>query len=602
MSRNLVFHNTIAEMFDTSTKKFRDKVAYRFKENGIIKSLTFGEVRSTVEKISGGLRKIGLDKGDKVGIIAQNSPYWAMCDYGIIISGGATVTIYPTLTAKQAKWIIQHSESRFIFAGDREQSEKVVSIIDDLPKIEKVIVMDNTYIDNEKFISLDCLMKLGDEYIKEHPGFFEKFITNTAKDDLLTLIYTSGTTGEPKGVMLTHENLTSNIYGSLHVLEVDHKDVFLSFLPLSHSFERMAGHYLTFSIGAEVFYAESIEKVAENLLEARPTVMTTVPRLFEKVYARVIENVSKFSKIKQKLFWTSISKGKKVCKKKAEGKNPDIFTTISYSILKKIVLSKLKERVGGRLRFAVSGGAPMPKEIGEFFNAANIKILEGYGLTETSPVVSVNPLEQNRIGTVGPPLPNVEVKIAEDGEILVRGKNVMLGYYKNEEATREVIDEEGWLRTGDIGILDKFGYLIITDRKKNIIVTSGGKNVAPQPMENALASSKWIEQVLIIGDKRRFVSALIVPEFVNLERWAEEKGLAWKSREDLINLKEVQELYERVIEESMEGFAQFEKVKKFRLLSKEFTIEEGELTPSLKIRRKIVEEKYKNIIDEIYRE
>jgi len=593
---------TITEMFDQSTKKFRDKIAYRFKESGQIRSLSFEQVRKTVLKIAGGLKKLGIVKSDRVGIIAHNSPYWAMSDYGIIVAGGVTVTIYPTLTAKQVKWIVRHSESRYLFAGDREQMEKLLSILEDLPKVEKIIVLDNSKVEHEKVVSLDKLLKEGEGYLSADPEIMERALKETKKDDLLTLIYTSGTTGEPKGVMLTHENLTSNIYGSLKVLEVDETDVFLSFLPLSHSFERMAGHYLSFSIGAEVFYAESVEKVADNLLEAKPTVMTTVPRLFEKVYARVIENVSTFPKLKQKLFWLSINTGRKIVEKQAERKKAGIFTTIIYSLLKKIVLSKLHERVGGRLRFAVSGGAPMPREIGEFFNAAGITILEGYGLTETSPVVSVNPLQQNRIGTVGPPLPNVKVRIADDGEILVRGPNIMKGYFKNEEATRDVFTSDGWLCTGDIGILDEFGYIVITDRKKNIIVTSGGKNVAPQPMENVLVASKWIEQVLVVGDKRKFISALIVPAFENLEKWASEKGLSWKTREELVNLRETNELYERVIEESMEGFSQFEKVKKFRLMSREFTIEEGELTPSLKIRRQVVEKKYKDIIDEMYME
>lgn len=593
---------TIGEMFWGVTERFADKGMYGFKVNGQWQELTFRQVREQVIKMGSGLKALGLQKGDRVAILAQNSHLWAMADYSITCSQGVTVTIYPTLTAKQVWWIAKHSESRFIFCGDKEQLEKVISILPELKAVEKIIVLDDYQMARDQVMTLTELLQLGAAYDSEHPGEFEATIKQIQPDDVLTLIYTSGTTGEPKGVMLTHRNLTSNIWGDLQILDANENDIFLSFLPLSHSFERMAGHLLATGVGAKICYAENINTVADNMLEVRPTLMTAVPRFYEKVYAKVIDNIAASSSLKRNLFWWAIEAGKKAYYRQREGRPIGPVLSSRLKVANKLVFAKLKERVGGRLRFFVSGGAPLSPEIAEFFLAAGIYILEGYGLTETSPVISVNPLERIKIGTVGLPLPNVEVKIAEDGEILTRGPHVMKGYFKDPAATSEVIDEEGWLHTGDIGNLDSEGYLSITDRKKNILVTSGGKNVAPQPMENVLVTSKWIEQIVVIGDRRKFISALIVPAFANLEAWAKEKNLVFSDREELIKLPEVKELYDRVIEEAMEGFAQFEKIKKYTLLPREFSIENDELTPSLKIKRNVVEKRYAYLIESMYQE
>ncbi|MCK4639926.1 MAG: long-chain fatty acid--CoA ligase [Candidatus Marinimicrobia bacterium] len=597
-----VKYDTISEMFISVTNRFKEKPAFGFKKDGTWYEMTFSEVRDNVEKISGGLKSIGLKTGDHVGIISHNSYLWAMSDYGISCARGVTTTIYPTLTTKQVKWIVQHSECKYLFCGDLEQTEKVLTFVDELKGLQNVIVLSDEKVEHPKVILYSELLAKGAEYRNSIPGFFEKDAMSIKKSDLLTLIYTSGTTGEPKGVMLTHGNLTSNIFASLKEIQVDEQDIFLSFLPLSHVFERMVGHFLATSVGAKICYAESIDTVADNMGEIHPTLMAAVPRFYEKVYAKIIDNMSSASSVKQKLFWWSINAGRKAENRREHGHSVGILLGAKLKIANKLVFSKLQGKVGGRLRFFVSGGAPLSKEIGQFFKAAGILILEGYGLTETSPVISFNPLEKIKFGTVGFPLTNVEVQIAEDGEILTKGPHVMKGYFKDEIATKEVLDDDGWFHTGDIGIIDEKGYLAITDRKKNIIVTSGGKNVAPQPMENVLVTSKWIEQILVIGDKRKFVSAFIVPSFPNLEAWAKEKELKWENRDELIKLPEVEELYDRVIGESMEGFAQFEKVKKFLLLSHEFTIESDELTPSMKIRRSIVEKHYAEMINNMYDE
>ncbi len=593
-------YNTIAEMFLVITEQYAQETAYLYKEKGMWKNSSFGEVNQTVQLMSGGLRQMGLKKHDHIAIMAPNSRWWAMTDYASACSGTVLTTIYPTLTAKQANWIIQHSESKVVFCGDKKQGQKVLSIIEDLHKVEKVVTFDNSTFDHPKFLTLDDFINNGKTRIKNYPDEFKDIANSIKKDDLLTLIYTSGTTGEPKGVMLTHFNLCANIEGTLDFISISKDDTLLSFLPLSHTFERMAGHLLPFSVGAKIAYAESILKVSENMLDIKPTLMVSVPRLYEKIYSKIMDKVSKSSFAKRAIFNWAIKQGKKSNLRKLKGKKPGPVLKNNLKLAQKLVFSALQEKFGGKIRFFVSGGAPLSKEINEFFNAAGLVILEGYGLTETSPVVTVNLLEKNKLGTIGKALPNVEVKIEKDGEIIMSGPNRMVGYYKDEVATKECIEENGWFHTGDIGVMDEDGYITITDRKKNIIVTAGGKNVAPAPMENVLVSSKWVDQILIIGDRQKYLAALVVPAFPNLEEWAEEKGIVWKEKKELLKNAEVKKLYDKIIFESMEGFAQFEKVKKYILLPQEFSIESGELTPSLKVKRSVVVTRYKKLIDDLY--
>ncbi len=598
---------TITEMFLQTTSQHTDKYLYFSKRRDHWEGLRGKDIRATVEDLSYGLLSLGVVKGKHAAIISNNSPHWAMADYGILCTGGATVSIYPTLSASQAAYILKHSESRVVFAEDEEQAGKILEVWDDCPDLKTLIVINDAQVTGKTtkgsgrtIISFINFLDLGQEYGKEQGLDFETICKKCMPEDVLTLIYTSGTTGEPKGVMLTHHNMVSNIEGALKHIQIDEKDSLLSCLPLSHSFERMAGHFLAFSRGSAVYYAESIEKVGENMLEVKPTVMLHVPRFYEKVYSRVLESISQSPGIRQKIFWWALAQGKAMLQFTMAGRKPSWWLSKKHGLASKLVFSKLKERVGGRIRFFVSGAAPLSAEIAEFFASLGMIVLEAYGLTETSPALTTNKLEKFKFGNVGPAIPNVQLKIADDGEILAKGPNIMKGYYKDPEGTAEAIDSDGWFHTGDVGELDEDGFLKITDRLKSILVTSGGKNVAPAPLENALVLSPYIEQVMIIGDKRNFISALLVPNFEKLEAFAEEKSIPSRDREALVKNPQVIDLFEREVEKAMEQFARFEQVKKFVLLPREFTIEEEELTPTLKIRRKAVFDHFGEEIESIY--
>jgi len=420
-------------------------------------------------------------------------------------------------------------------------------------------------------------------------------------DDLATLIYTSGTTGEPKGVMLTHNNLASNVVAAEKAIPVlGPDDVALSFLPLSHSFERTAGYNFMLHSGATIAYAESVDKVPENMLEIRPTVMCSVPRLYEKMYARVNERVAAGPPLRQKIFRWAVGVGAEMFSHVVAHTTPGPLLKLQFAIADRLAFAKIKERTGGRLKLFVSGGAPLAREIAEFFGAAGLLVCEGYGLTETSPVITCNRPDNLRPGTVGLPLDGVEVKIAEDGEILSRGPHIMKGYFNKPEATAEAIDPEGWFHTGDVGHLDPDGFLVITDRKKDIIVTSGGKNIAPQPIENRLKTNAFFTEVVMIGDKRNYPTALVVPNFEALETWAAKTGLQAASREELVARPEVEQHVLGLMAELLSDIAQYEKIKKVTVLPTEFTQESGELTPTLKVKRRVIADRYRDQIERMY--
>lgn len=595
-------YSSLAEMFYKNCSKFSNKVCYMSKEGGTYKSITFDEVKDVVQRLAAGLASLGVSKNDKVVILSENRKEWAFFDYAILTNSAATVPIYPTLLSSQVKYITNNSDAKVVVVSNKAQFDKIKEVESHLSSVQKFIVIDPSGVKHPKMISYDELLKKGDGFLKTHRDYVDKSIAQLKRDDLATIIYTSGTTGEPKGVMLTHNNFLSNIEGSLQAIPVSDADSFLSFLPLSHVFERMVGHFLAFFIGATVAYAESVDTVADNLKEVRPSLMASVPRLFEKIYGRILDSLEEGSPIKKKLFFWAIGVGKKVTEYKQKNQSLPGGLKFKYKIATKLVFSKLHERVGGRVRFFVSGGAPLSKEIGEFFTAAGLLILEGYGLTETSPVITVNLLDKFKFGSVGVALNNVEVKIAEDGEILSKGPHIMKGYYKDEAATREAIDPAGWFHTGDIGHIDEDGMLVITDRKKNIIVTAGGKNVAPQYIENLLITSRYIDQAVVLGDKRKFCSALLVPNMELLRKFADEKGLNNLATQELLNNSQVSELIGKEVETACKELASYETIKRFALVENPFTIESGELTPTLKVKRNIVEERYKRIIDGLYAE
>ncbi|MDQ4079926.1 MAG: long-chain fatty acid--CoA ligase, partial [Gemmatimonadota bacterium] len=530
---------------------------------------------------------------------SENRPEWVIADYACLTTGLVDVPVYPTLPAEQIAYILKDAGVVALFVSTDVQAAKVAAVRPQLPALRHVIGFgDRTWprVDMT-FASLEERGRAS-----ETPATIERYRAEAEAvqpDDLATLIYTSGTTGEPKGVMLTHDNFYSNVKASSDLLPF-RDDVALSFLPLSHVFERM-GDYLMMACGVSIAYAESIDTVPANMQEVRPTVMMSVPRLYEKMYARVLENALAGGAVKKRIFFWARRVADKWADETLAGRTPGGMLAFAYRVAQKLVFSKLKARTGGRMRYFVSGGAPLAPTINKFFYAAGLTILEGYGLTESSPVIAVNTPKNFRIGTVGKPIPGVEVMIASDGEILTRGPHVMKGYFNKPDATREAIDPEGWLHTGDIGEL-RDGFLAITDRKKDIIVTAGGKNIAPQPIENMIKTNKYVSQAVVLGDKRKFPIVLVVPNFEQLEKWAKLKNLLWTDRRQLLNLPLVQAKMDKEVLQKLTGLASFETPKKVGLLESDFTIESGELTPSHKVKRRVIEKRYAARIDRLYEE
>ena len=588
---------SLPDMIKTNANRFKDKAAMSIKVDGDWKDISYSEFGENVKLVAQGLASLGISKGDKVALLSENRPEWGMSDFGIQSTGALVVPVYPTLISKQIEYILQNSGSKICIASNAEQTDKLMPLFKSVHDLELVVVMDEDQnSSNGKIISFTELLEKGRVYGESNNNWYHESVDNIDTMDVLTIIYTSGTTGEPKGVLLSHNNFLSNIEGVLDVIPINENDKFLSFLPLSHVFERMGGNFLPYYTGATVAFAESIEKVADNMGEVHPTVMTSVPRLYEKMHTKINVAVEAGSPIKRKLFRWAFKVGDQFQEATKSGV-VGAGLKFKHGLAAKLVFSKIDARLGGKLRFFISGGAPLSKEIGEFFSYAGIIIIEGYGLTETSPVICAGRLENIEFGTVGPPLNNVELKFGDDGEILSRGPHIMVGYYKNEEATKEVIDDDGWFHTGDIGELDDAGRLRITDRKKNILVTAGGKNIAPAPIETLLIMSPLIDQVLLIGDRRKFISAIIAPDFSNLPNAV---GAENSSPEELVKSPAVHKIMEEEIDRLLVDLSSYEKVKQFILLPRLLTIEDGEITPSLKIKRKVVIEKFAGQIDAMY--
>ena len=586
---------TLISMFEQSVQNYGDKPALAHKpKGGTYQDISYTEFGESVDAFSKGLHALGVQNGDRVAILSENRPEWAISDFGILKVGAVNVPMFSTLTAAQVGYILKDSGAKVICVSTKDQLKKVNTIRDEVPALEQIIVYNE--VDDEvpagvsQFVDVCSKGKETDTPIE----------SGTDENDIATIIYTSGTTGNPKGVMLTHANFLSNYNAAKSLIDVGETDVLLSFLPLSHVFERLGGHYVPLFSGAKVAYAESTFTVAQNMLDISPTVMLSVPRLYETMHDRVLRAVQAGSSFKQKIFHWGVSVGSAVSSKIQQGKKPSTLLKLQQSIADKLVFAKLKAATGGKLRFFVSGGAALPQSIAEFFHAAGIMILEGYGLTETSPIISMNHPEKWKFGTVGTPIHGIEVQIAEDGEILTRGPHVMKGYFNNEEATAEAIDSEGWFHTGDIGIIDEDGFIKITDRKKNIIVLSNGKNVAPQPIESQLVQSPFINQIMLVGNERKNIAALIVPNFDALKSWASENSVDTKDLPELLKTREIQQTIQSEIRERLTDFADFEQVRRFALLEKEFSQDEDEMTPTLKLKRNVIIEKYSDVIEGMY--
>ncbi|MFH1132026.1 MAG: long-chain fatty acid--CoA ligase, partial [Pseudomonadota bacterium] len=572
-----------------------EQTAYLVKREGVWKHLSYNWAHKQVQQIAFGMRSLGFKKGTRFALLAENSPEWSVTDFGAMAAGYVIVPLYTTLIPSQIEYILNNAETKVAFVSNKKHLETILSMRDRVPSLEKIVVFSFHGITGDDFvISLDTLKKAGAGGTQDE---FEAMAQEVDPQDKATFVYTSGTTGNPKGVTLTHKNFEAEFEAMGPLVDVREGDRTISFLPLSHILQRVVDT-LAFSVGVQIAYVESLDALGQSLKEVKPTFFVGVPRVYEKIHGKIMESVENGPRLKRALFNFALNTGREQRQAQKKGRK-DLPLLLKFLAADKLVLRKLKNATGGRVRTYVSAGAPLSKELGEFFDAVGFQILEAYGMTELTGAVTMNTPEETKYGTVGKAGPGVELKIAEDGEVCVRGGVVMSEYWKLPEDTLETIDQDGWLHTGDIGDFDEDGFLRITDRKKEIIVTAAGKNVAPQPLENALKADKFVSQVMVIGDKRNFISAMIVPEKEVLLSWAKEKGVDG-SLEKICKHESVCELFSDIVAERMVAFSKYERVKAFRLIPDEFTENAGELTPTLKLKRRVVLEKHKSVIDEIY--
>ena len=589
-------------MPETLSRLFRRAISYDksdailTKQDGKYQPISSRELYRRVGKLHLALKQVGVSKGDSCALLSENRWEWAVTDFALMTAGAVSVPVYPTLSQEQILYLLEHSEARVIFVSSLEQLEKIQKIWDKLPNLEGAVVFDRAPKGDERIISVSKL--IDDEPLTEAEiQEFETAMSRVEPDDLASLIYTSGTTGTPKGVMLSHRNFGSSVQDN--PLQVTTHDVCLSFLPLSHVAERVAD-YIFFYGGATVAYAESMETVPKNMQEVRPTLALAVPRFFEKVHSKVMAAVSAGSPLRRRLFQWALEAGEEALQRRITGGSIPPLLRAKTGIADFLVLRKLRKRLGGRFRLFASGSAPLARQLVEFFSIVGVPVFEAYGLTESTAIISMNTPEDWKIGTVGKVLRNTEVRIADDGEILARGPAIMQGYYKNAEATREVLSEDGWFSTGDIGELDSDGFLSITDRKKDLFKTSGGKYIAPQPIENHLKTSPYVSMAVVVAEARKFPSALVIPDFDKLKQWAKANGVEFRNHTELVNDTRIKLFMEAEVQRTVEDLPRYEKPKKIILLDRELTMEDGEITPTMKVRRRAVEMKFARQIDGLY--
>jgi long-chain acyl-CoA synthetase len=585
---------TLVDVFNGISRKHKRPDTLNYKSDGRWVSISSDELLARAKRIAAGLHAIGVRRGDRVALLSESRVEWTLSDAGSIFAGTIDVPIYATLMPPQVRYILNDSGACVLFLPNREKFIELKDVLGECPQVKHVIFFE----DGGEGMTLAQLEEKGREL---EPDYIDRSVVQTQPDDLATIIYTSGTTGEPKGVMLTHANLVSNLIDSSGHHDFGKHDTALSVLPLSHVFERQA-MYMYLHKGMAVYFAESLQTVGPNLREVSPTVLVGVPRIFEKIYQRIRESAAERGKVSVALLAWSLSVAREYAELVLARKPVPALLKFKHSIASKLVFSKWQRAFGGKMRLLVSGGAALSEDLAYIYFGAGIPIVQGYGLTETSPVIATSSIDEIRPGTVGKAIPNVEIRIAEDGEIEVRGPNVMRGYYNKPEETHAVFTADGWFKTGDVGALDKDGFLRITDRKKELFKTSGGKYIAPQPIEQAIKGSRFVNQVVLIGAERKFPAALIVPVWEQLESYCKLKGISVASRSELCLHPRIIDLIQRQIDALTPNLAKYERIKKIALLENEFTIEGGELTPTLKVKRRVIDEKYRDVIEGLYQE
>ena len=592
---------TLVELFERVAQRHPKPDTLNYKRDGRWLSLSANEMLARSRNIAAGLYTLGVRQGDRVALLSESRLEWTLTDAGCQFAAAIDVPVYPTLMPAQAAYILKDSGARVLVVATHEKYLQLCEVLSECPSVERVVIFNDAGVPPGELLTLAQLEELGKALETKEPHLIDEIAHQTRTDDLATIIYTSGTTGEPKGVMLTHANLVSNVIDSASRFAFAADDAALSVLPLSHVFERTAMYQYLYH-GMKVYFGESYDQIGVNLREVHPTIFVGVPRIFEKIYARVKETAAAKGRINIALLNWSIRVGTEVAKLEVRHQEIPLLLSLKHKLADLIVFEKWRKAMGGRIRILISGGAALPEDLAYSYLGAGLPIVQGYGLTETSPVITGGVLEDNRVATVGKTIPNVEVRLAADGEIEVRGPNVMRGYYNKPAETAAVFSEDGWFKTGDIGTLDKDGFLRITDRKKELFKTSGGKYIAPQPIEQLIKGSRFVNQVVLIGNERRFPAALIVPDWESIESYVRLKGIDCHSRAELCKHPRIIDLFERQIAALTPNLAQYERVKKVALLEHELTIENGELTPTLKVKRRVINEKYRQLIDRLYAE
>ncbi len=592
-------YQTLPELFiDAVRNRPRDDCFQAYDRDQGFVPMSSHEARDRVLRLARGLQALGIEPGDRVAILSENRVEWALADLAITCAGAVSVPIHSILLSDTIDYILRDCEPKAIFISDRRQADKLEPLRDRLTFLESVIAFDP--VDLPSIVDLAKLEDFGGKGGPATDPYAALMPTGLGRDDLASIIYTSGTTGNPKGVMLSHGNMTANTMQAQEILQFTTADITLSFLPLSHVFERTCGLYTMLLAGAGIAYAERMETVPRDLKLARPTILISVPRLFEKIHGRVVNQALNAGGLKKSIFLWAAAVGSKKVKRQEARRRPGPWLGLQWTVADKLVFGKLRAALGGRVQFAASGAAPLSPRVSDFFLGAGVPLCEGYGLTESSPMLTVNRPGRQRSGSVGEALPRTELRVAEDGGILARGPQIMRGYWNDPESTAETVDAEGWLHTGDVGRLDAEGYLYITDRKKDLIVTAGGKNVAPQPLEAILCRSEFVQQAVVLGDKRPFLCALVVPEFEALDNWAAKQGLDPSDRPAFLASSEVFKLYQGLLTEMNRELPGFNQVKRHVLLERDLTVESGELTPTLKVKRFVVADRYRDRIDAVY--